>query len=178
MGGFAEDALLAGTVTREHADVDLLLPRHEEALRLGQIRELGFTEVETWGEAEPGVPFYLFAQNGELKLELGIADEIGGRILCRVHGVTFDIGGEPAPAGYQVVLPDDTFDRPPVALDGIAVRPVSPLALLQLRAGIASQGTFGELSERQRESGRALRERFFPGRSEAELEPAIEPLAL
>ena len=29
MGGYAEDALLAGAVTREHEDVDLIFPRAE-----------------------------------------------------------------------------------------------------------------------------------------------------
>jgi hypothetical protein len=32
-GGYAEDALLAGTVTRPHEDVDWLLPRREFELR-------------------------------------------------------------------------------------------------------------------------------------------------
>ena len=29
---------------------------------------------ETWGEAAPGEPFYLFGENGDLKLDIGIAD--------------------------------------------------------------------------------------------------------
>ena len=33
MGGYAEDALLAGAVTRPHEDVDLIFPRSEEELR-------------------------------------------------------------------------------------------------------------------------------------------------
>jgi hypothetical protein len=58
MGGYAEDALLAGTVTRPHEDVDWLLPRHELQLRLSQAGQLGFAEFETWGEAAPSEPFY------------------------------------------------------------------------------------------------------------------------
>ena len=53
MGGYAEDALLAGAVTRPH---------DQEELRRAQLAELGFTDWETWGEAAPGVPFYLFAR--------------------------------------------------------------------------------------------------------------------
>jgi hypothetical protein len=44
IGGYAEDALLAGTVTRPHVDVDWLIPRREYELRLAQARELGFDD--------------------------------------------------------------------------------------------------------------------------------------
>jgi hypothetical protein len=56
MGGYAEDALLAGHVTREHEDVDVIFPRSEQELRIAQLAELGFGGWETWGEAVPGVP--------------------------------------------------------------------------------------------------------------------------
>jgi hypothetical protein len=36
MGGYAEDALLAGAVTRPHEDVDLIFPREQEELRRAQ----------------------------------------------------------------------------------------------------------------------------------------------
>lgn len=72
IGGYAEDALLAGTVTRPHVDIDWIVPRHELPLRLAQARKLGFGELETWGESAPGEPFYLYAENGELKLELAV----------------------------------------------------------------------------------------------------------
>jgi hypothetical protein len=63
-GGYAEDALIAGTVTRPHGDVDWLVPRRELALRLTQAESLGFAGFETWGESGPGEPFYLVGQNG------------------------------------------------------------------------------------------------------------------
>lgn len=53
MGGYAEDALLAGTVTRPHVDVDWLFPRRELELRLAQARALGFTQFETWEKPRP-----------------------------------------------------------------------------------------------------------------------------
>ena len=37
--------------------------------------------------------------------------------------------------GYQLPLPRDTFEHPPVEIDGVAVRTASPLALYQLRIG-------------------------------------------
>jgi len=177
MGGYAEDALLAGAVTRPHEDIDWLLPRSELALRLAQAEEIGFASFETWGEAAPGEPFYLFGQDGGLKLDLGIADEADGHPLVRVHRLSFEVDGREAPAGYQLRLPADTFRHPPVEIAGSLIRPASPLALYQIRIGIARQGSFGELSEAQLRATRQLRERFFPDCSVADLEPPIEPLS-
>lgn len=176
-GGYAEDALLVGTVTRAHLDVDWLLPRRELELRLAQARSLGFTEFETWGEAAPGEPFYLFAQSGDLSIDLGITDEVDGRHLVRIWKIAFEVDGREAPAGYQFELPGDTYTHPPAQLDGIEVRVASPGALYQIRAGIAAKGSFGELPPGQRANLRKLCETFFPGSTAAELEPRTEPLA-
>jgi hypothetical protein len=175
-GGYAEDALLAGTVTRAHLDVDWLLPRRELELRLEQARELGFTDFETWGEAAPGEPFYLFGSNGELNIDLAVSDEADGRQLARIWKIAFEIDGVEAPAGYQFALPDDTYTYPPAMLEGIRVHVASPLALYQIRAGIAARGSFGPLSPSQQASLQKLRETFFPHRTEAQLTPQAEPL--
>jgi hypothetical protein len=175
-GGYAEDALLAGTVTRPHGDIDWMARRSDLRMRLAQARALGFHDFETWGEAAPGQPFYIFVANGELKLEIGVTDEDAGHNVVRVHRLAFDIGGRPAPSGYQLVLPADTFDHPPAVLDGIAVRAVSPLALYQFRVGIAAQGSFGPLSERHMRTSLRVREKLLPDRSDAELAPTIEPI--
>ena len=176
MGGYAEDALLAGAVTREHEDVDLIFPRAEEQLRRAQLAELGFGDWETWGEASPGVPFYLFGHSGELRLDLGIVDRADGGNWMRVHRLAFTVGGEEAPAGYQLRLPDDLFDHPVVELEGIALKPISPLALYQMRAGVAEHNSFGPLSERQRATMAELRARFFPEVPDEDLLPPSEPL--
>jgi hypothetical protein len=176
MGGFAEDALLVGAVTRPHGDIDWLFTRRELDVRLRQASSLGFASLETWGEAAPGEPFYLAGEKDDLNLEAGVADEIDGALYVRIYSVAFDIDGNAPPVGYRVRLPDDTFEYPPVALEGIAIQVASPLALYQLRAGIASQGTFGPLSERQLESMSQLQAEFFPDRSYDELLPQVEPL--
>ena len=176
IGGYAEDALLAGTVTRPHVDLDWIVPRRELAQRLAQAHELGFGKFETWGDSAPGEPFYLYGENGDLKLELGVADERDKRLYLRIHKLAFDIDGSQAPAGYQLQLPRDTFDHPPIQIDGVIVRTASPLALYQLRIGIASQGSFGPLSQQQRETAERLKETFFPHRPDDELKPRIEPL--
>jgi hypothetical protein len=122
IGGYAEDALLAGTVTRPHVDIDWIVQRRELPLRLAQARRLGFGEFETWGESAPGEPFYLYAENGELKLELGVTDKQDWRVFPRIHKLAFDIDGREAPAGYRLVLPRDTFEHPSVEIDEVVVR--------------------------------------------------------
>jgi hypothetical protein len=177
IGGYAEDALLAGTVTRPHVDLDWLVPRRELPLRLRQARGLGFGEFETWGESAPGEPFYLHGENGDLKLELGLADEQDGRVYLKIHKLAFDIDGDEAPAGYRLWLPRDTFHHPPVEIDGLVVRAASPLALYRIRVGIASQGSFGPLSEQQQETALRLKEAFLADYPDVELKPRIEPLS-
>jgi len=176
MGGYAEDALLAGRVTREHEDIDVVFPRTEQELRFAQLPELGFGDWETIGEAAPGLPFYLAGQNGEVKLDLGVADEHDGKHWMQVHKLSFTVAGEEAPAGYRLQLPDELFEQPLVELEGIAIKPLSPLALYQMRAGVAKRNSFGPLSEQHLLTLARLREEFFPDRSEEELLPPSEPL--
>jgi hypothetical protein len=175
-GGYAEDALLAGTVTRAHLDIDWLVPRHELELRLAQAKTLGFTEFETWGESAPAEPFYLFGQDGDLSIDIGVTDETDGQLHGRVWKLAFEIDGRAAPAGYRFHMPPDTYTHPTARIDGIEVRVASPLALYQLRAAIAAKGSFGPLSGAQQASLRRLRETFFPGFTDAHLSPRIEPL--
>jgi hypothetical protein len=94
------------------------------------------------------------------------------------HKLGFEIDGRPAPAGYRLELPSDTFGHPAVELDGVTVWPVSPLALHQMRVGIARQGSFGDPGEKQLRAMRELKTRFFPDRLDEELLPLIEPLWL
>jgi hypothetical protein len=68
------------------------------------------------------------------------------------------------------------FDQPPTHLEGIAVNVISPLALYQIRAGVARRNSFAPLSARQLATMAELRERFFPDRSEEQLLPPSEPL--
>lgn len=88
IGGWAEDAVFAGEATRPHVDLDWLLPRTE---LIAQAAQFGFASFETWGESAPGEPFYLNGERGELKLDLGVADEADGLPVLRVHRLFFDV---------------------------------------------------------------------------------------
>jgi hypothetical protein len=177
MGGYAEDALLAGEVTRPHDDIDLMYPRAEHPMRLAQAAQLGFESFVAIGDASPGVPFYMRAELGDLVLEVGICDEEADERFFDVGKLHFDLGGREPPAGYRVHLPRDTFEWEPSTIAGIPVRVLSPRALYAIRAGIASRGSMGELTEKQLRSVRRLRETFFPGEPVETLAPRITPLA-
>jgi hypothetical protein len=86
------------------------------------------------------------------------------------------VDGQEAPAGYQLRLPDDLFDHPLVELEGIRIKPIPPLALYQMRAGVAQHNSFGPLSDRHRAIMAQLRERFFADKTEEELLPPSAPL--
>ncbi len=47
MGGYAEDALIAGAVTRPNEEIDWVLPRRELPFRLAQAQQLGFESFAT-----------------------------------------------------------------------------------------------------------------------------------
>ena len=40
-------------------------------------------------------------------------------------------------------MPADLFDWPPTIIDGVPIRTLSPLALIQIRAGATVTGVFG-----------------------------------
>ena len=176
IGGYAEDALIGGTVSREHEDVDWLVTRSELPMQLDNARALGFTAFETWGESSPGEPFYIYARDGDLSIDIGVCDEVDGGYAIDVHRLMFQIDGVEAPAGFRVYLPADTFDQAPAAIDRVPLWPASPLCLYQMRIGIAARGAFGELNDKQRRSLSRLKEAFFHDRSDDDLMPEVIPL--
>ena len=93
----------------------------------------------------------------------------------RVHRLAFTVGGEPAPAGYQLRLSDDMFDQPPAHLEGSRSTPSRRWRCTGSARG-GGRNSFGPLSERQVADDAELRERFFPDRSEEQLLPPSEPL--
>jgi hypothetical protein len=114
----------------------------------------------------------LESRANDVLLDLGVTDgEDTGQIVAELG--TVDWG---APAGFRVHLPPDTHDHGPVEFEGVAALCVSPLAAFQLRAGIASRGTFGALRPKDLAAMQALRERFFPDTSEEELQLRVESL--
>jgi hypothetical protein len=134
-GSVAEAVLLDGEVSETHGDIDLAIPRSELELRRGRLALVGFDAFEVYYEPRPGLPLIYGSTRGQLALELGLID--------------YDAEGSPFfvvrtdDGAVAISLPTDLFGWPPTIIDGVAIHTVSPLALVQLRAGISMTNAFG-----------------------------------
>jgi len=163
-GGFAEDAVLYGKVSRPHQDVDVLIWLDQLAMRIEQVRVFGFRSFEVRFEAAPGHPLAVGAQSNGLDLEfcIGERDSLGRGFFYR-----------PSNTGLQRCwLPPDALSYPTQDLEGVPVRTVSPLTLYQVRAALAE--VFGGLRPKDRSMQAALYDRFFVGLTADELAPKVE----
>ena len=167
MGGFAEDALLHHRITRQHADLDVLIVRSQLNQCLQQLKPLGFAEFDGSLEGPPGRPLVLGAHAGNLRIEIGVSDpELRG-------GYLFDVPGQPPPSRFRVFLSEDTFQCPATTIEGVAIQTVSPLALYQLRASSAMTRSVGEMRANDLAMQEQLRQTFFANRDERQLMPRI-----
>jgi hypothetical protein len=149
------------------------MTRAELPLRRAQAESMGFRDFQTWGENWAGEPFYITATDGTMSIDFGVFDQEDGATIIEVGKLSFSVEGGDAPTGYRVLMPQDLFAHPPVLLEGVTVRPLSPLALSQIRLGIAGQGSFGALNPKQQSSMRRFKEQFFPDATDADLAPRI-----
>jgi hypothetical protein len=162
-GGVAEDALLHGDWVRQHEDIDVLVERTDFPRQLENARELGFESWETRFQPLADTPVVVGSIERGLNLEISICDRSPeGRVFFYMVDGHDEV--------VRVELTDDIFGYQPSMIDGVEVRTVSPLALFQIRAGIALAGGFGPLRPKDVPVQQALHDRFFP-------EAAIEGLA-
>jgi hypothetical protein len=171
MGGFAEDALLHGKTTRHHEDVDLLISRADLDYYLPFFAELGFSHYELFLSDPSGRPTVLNSLVDGVALELCIADRAPDSRLC------FDVFGDPDHTPYRIFLPEDLAHPETASIDGVPIHTVTPLALYQLRAALGQTNSFGGFRPKDLIAQKALKERFFAGKTEADLAPHIETLA-
>jgi hypothetical protein len=168
-GGFAEDALLHGTVSRPHSDVDVLVVRRELEARLEQLGRLGFDRFETYYDIAPGKPLVLHGERGGLHLELGVFElRPDGRPFFEVYAADGTL--------CRVTLAADARRHPSTKLGGVSIRTVSPLAQYQIRAGLKAVGAFGALRPKDIRAQALLKQRYFTHRDGESLLPEIERL--
>ena len=167
-GGFAEDVLINGRVTRPHSDLDVLIFRDEVDARLTQFKSLGFTDWEVWWQPRPGLPLVYHSTRGDIDLEPSVFER-------DARGSYFVLEDTQAVL-HRVNLPADTFDYPPIEADAIAWRILSPLCLYQIRAAIETLGPFGPPREKDVAAQRVVREKFLSRLNEEDLLPRIDPL--
>jgi hypothetical protein len=164
-GGIAEDALLDGSISRPHADVDVLVFRSALDLQLARFSSIGFSDFEKYFEPQPGRPLVLGAAHGGLNLELGVFDEVAPGVASFVLPVERGM--------VRIILPDDTLKHPVGSIDGVPIRTVSPLALYQIREAIIQTGVFGPPRDKDRSAQARLRQELLGGIPENDLMPRM-----
>ena len=169
-GGIAEEVLLDRAVSPLHGDVDVLIPRVQLELRTEQLGKVGFRDFAVYYEPLPGRPLVLGSSRGDLGLELNLVDhDETGRPF-------FVVGTEDGPVAISV--PKDLFEWPPTIIGGVPIHTLSPLALIQIRAGLTATGVFGPPRPDKDEARQArLIQAFFPDRDEDSLMPRISAIA-
>jgi hypothetical protein len=149
-GGIAEEALLAGTVTHEHGDIDVLVSRNVLARHIQAIDGIGYPSPQVSFEVVPGQPLVLGAERDGMPMELGVFDEmesgIASFVLPTEDGLT------------RFILPGDTLRNPVTLIDGTSVRTASPLALYHLREVFMLTGVFGPPREKDLATQARLRD--------------------
>ena len=167
MGGFAEDALLFHRITGQHADLDVLVIRHQLHQYLQQIAALGLVESATSLTEEPGRPLLLRTTIMDtLQIEIWVSTP-------ELSGYSFDVSGQSPSSRYRICLPEDTFQYPATAIEGIAIQTVSPLALYQLRAVSAMTRHVGEKRAQDLAMQARLRQTFLADQDEWKLTPQV-----
>ena len=168
-GSVAEVALLDGAVSESYGDVDVLIPRAELAWRLRQLAVLGLDAFTVYYEPRPGLPLVYGCASGDLALELSLVD--------------YDPAGNPFfvvrtdDGAVAVSAPADLFDWPPTVIDGVSIHTISPLALVQLRAGAFATSAFGPERPGKDDVQQArMIEKFFPDADPERLRPTITPI--
>ena len=165
-GSIAEAVLLDRAVSQSHGDIDVLIPRDQAELKTEQLGELGFHDFAVYYEPLPGRPLVLGSSRGDLALELNLLDRDA------TGSPYFAVRTEDGPVAIS--MPRDLFDWPATIIDGVPIRTLSPLALIQIRAGVTATGVFGPPRPGKDEMHQArLIAAFFPDAEQELNEPRI-----
>jgi hypothetical protein len=159
-GGIAEEALLDGSVTREHGDVDVLVDRKALSRHRDAFESIGYPPLEVYFEVVSDQPLVLGTERDGMPLEVGVYDEIDGV-------ATFVLPTEQGPTRF--ILPDDTLEHPVTEIDGTSVRTVSPLALYHLREAFLVTGAFGPPRDKDVTTQARLRDELLSNATEDDL---------
>ncbi len=159
-GGYAEDALLAGDITREHHDVDVLLDREKLEETLAKLGDTGYS-VEVITESGSDSPYKLLAAKDGAVFDIALLDKNDqGEPYIDVEGA----GDGGAREIQRIFLPPGSLDGATASMRGQEVKVVPPLALMYVRTAMERTGRFPSGPRQKDIDGeKAIRERFFPG---------------
>ena len=86
-------------------------------------------------EPRPGLPLVYGSRRDEIALELSLFD------LDPAGNPFFVVSTDDGPAAIS--MPPDLLQWPPTIINGVPIHTLSPLALVQIRAGASATGAFG-----------------------------------
>jgi hypothetical protein len=167
-GGIAEEALLEGSVSRQHGDIDLLVDRSVLPAHLETFEAIGYPSLRVLFEVVPGQPLVLGSERDGMPMEVGVYDEMGSGIA------SFVLPTEHGPTRF--ILPADTLRHPVTEIEGASVRTVSPLALYHLREAFILTGVFGPPRDQDVAIQARLRDGLLADATEDELRLRTVPV--
>lgn len=168
MGGFAEDALLFHRITGHHADLDVLVVRHQLEQYWRQLAALGLANSPLPPTETLGKPLLLATGATMPQIEIWVCTpEPDG-------SYSFDVEGQSPASRYQIFLPADTFQHPATTIEGIAIQTISPLALYHLRVISAMTRHVGEKRAQDLAMKEQLRRAFLSDQDEWKLTPKVK----
>lgn len=166
-GGYAEEALLHGKVTREHHDIDLLALRSDATKVTEELVARGYDVQPQPGPN--GEPYKLLIQKDGVEGDIGLLDFDDKRQQPYIDLRNQD-GTE-----HRVFLDEDLRGRQ-VEVDGRSMRTVSPLTLMQQREAVTSTGRF-EPRPHDAAVQAELKAKFYPDSSDESLKPKVETIS-
>lgn len=158
IGGFADDALVHGGLSRFHSDIDAVTYRDKADFLKTELENMGFLIEEVI--IPPNTTAYkLRAKKDLLHLDLVLFDfdESSKRFyISLVNPNTNDL--------FRIYFSENSLSYPTQNLNGIKINTVSPMTLIQSKNIYARIGS-NEERDKDLKSQTVLINKFFPGDS-------------
>jgi len=153
-GGYAEETLLHGDVTRSHHDVDFVALRKDASDLKRELTDMGY-EVAEMHEEGADQPYKFLIKSGPVEADVALLEWDEDR--NQPYGETRTTDQSP----IQVYFDKDIFNQPPLLLKDHQVHTVSPLAQMQMRSAF-SEVRGGQPRSQDVEQQELLRQKFYP----------------
>lgn len=153
-GGYADDALLSGRVSRSHHDVDLVAMRSDTELLKQELESMGYHVMEESFE-RGAKPYKLLVKGENVLADIALFDSSAdGQPII-------DIYYSKIKRHYKVFFSEDMFSEEKCLIEGTPVVAVSPIALIRSKDAYFQAGVAGSRKKDVR-GKEALMKKFFP----------------
>jgi hypothetical protein len=153
-GGYADDALLSGRVSRLHHDVDFVAMRSDIDTLKVELRKLGYEVAEELLE-KGAKPYKLLVKGKNILADVALFD------IGKDGHPIIDILYSKNKRHYKVLFSEDMFEEAGCSIEGIPVVTVSPIALIRSKDAYFQAGVAGSRPKDVRGKD-ALMRKFFP----------------